>query len=315
MSLEYNPFFSVIVPVYNKEPHVSRAIKSVLSQTFKEFELIIVCDPSTDGSNIEVNKFSDPRISVYYRDQPGPGGYAARNLGVKKSKAKWVCFLDADDEWLNDHLEFKAKYIGLFPDIDIFSGSWVKKNKGYEQLDDLSLCHKDNVVLDTLSYLRFEVDNKRAIFTSTLSIKRQLVIDNPFPSGKINMGGDVDTWIRCVFHAEKVYFINRVLAYYHTDSVSMVTKSSCIDPSLHTETTSALLKLALNTEMKKYLHLRLNGLVIYAWKNNCLYCKSCNFSLYRKLDYRAIKIKWGFYIFLSFFPKFFCKSILSFKNE
>lgn len=314
MSLEYSPFFSVVVPVYNKEPHISRAIKSVLSQSFKDFELIIICDPSTDNSNVEVKKFSDPRISVYYRQQPGPGGYAARNLGVEKSKAKWVCFLDADDEWLYDHLEVKAKYISLFPDIDIISGTWVKKNKGYEQLDEFSLYHKDNVILDTLSYIRFEVDNKRAIFTSTLSIKRQLISDNPFPSGKINMGGDVDTWIRCVFYAKKVYFINRVLAYYHTDSVAMVTKNSCIDPSLHAETTTNLLKLVLNAEMKKYLCLRLNGLVIYAWKNNSIYCKSCNFSLYRKLDYRVIKVKWFFYVFLSFFPKHFCRLILSLKK-
>lgn len=68
------PFFSVIVPVYNKEPHIARSIGSILNQTFTDFELIIVCDPSTDESDAEVAKFIDARIRVFHRDEPGSGG-------------------------------------------------------------------------------------------------------------------------------------------------------------------------------------------------------------------------------------------------
>lgn len=85
--------------------HVARALSSVLRQSFDQFEVIVVCDPSTDNSNDEVRKFVDPRLSVLYREIPGPGGYAARNLGVINSKGAWIAFLDADDEWFDDHLE------------------------------------------------------------------------------------------------------------------------------------------------------------------------------------------------------------------
>src|SRR5690625_1627721 len=103
--MSYSPFFSVVIPVYNKELYVARAINSILNQSFKDFELIIVCDPSTDSSNSIVRKFSDRRIKVFNRNKPGLGGYAARNLGIKNSSGQWISFLDADDEWYLDHLQ------------------------------------------------------------------------------------------------------------------------------------------------------------------------------------------------------------------
>src|SRR5690554_2524745 len=115
------PFFSVVIPVYNKEPHIARSINSVLNQSFQDVELIIVCDPSTDNSNAEVAKFTDPRIRVFHRDEPGPGGYAARNLGIKEAKAEWIAFLDADDEWYLDHLaEMKNLFVD-FPNVSVMS--------------------------------------------------------------------------------------------------------------------------------------------------------------------------------------------------
>ena len=74
------PFFSIIVPVYNKGIYVNRSITSILNQTFKNFEIIIICDPSTDNSIEEVNKFSSyQNVRIYYRNERGPGGYASRN--------------------------------------------------------------------------------------------------------------------------------------------------------------------------------------------------------------------------------------------
>ena len=91
---------SVVIPLYNKGPHIARSINSVRSQTFQDFELIIVNDASTDNSLGEVARFKDPRINLYHREKPGPGDYAARNLGIEKAKAEWIAFLDADDEWM-----------------------------------------------------------------------------------------------------------------------------------------------------------------------------------------------------------------------
>lgn len=72
-----SPFFSIIIPVYNKGPHIQRSISSVLNQTFQNFELILINDASTDNSLEEMQKFTDPRIRILYRSEPGSGGYAA----------------------------------------------------------------------------------------------------------------------------------------------------------------------------------------------------------------------------------------------
>ncbi|MDI9370841.1 MAG: glycosyltransferase family A protein, partial [Synergistota bacterium] len=71
------PFFSAVIPVYNKGPHVARAIRSVLAQTWQNYELLLINDASTDESLEEMQKYTDPRIRILHRDTPGPGGYAA----------------------------------------------------------------------------------------------------------------------------------------------------------------------------------------------------------------------------------------------
>ena len=99
-----NPFFSVIIPTYNRAHMLERAIKSVLAQTYKNFELIVVDDGSTDETKELLSKYKD----IHYYKIDNSGVSFARNFGVSKSKGKYLCFLDSDDEWLNEKL--KAQY-------------------------------------------------------------------------------------------------------------------------------------------------------------------------------------------------------------
>lgn len=96
------PAFSVIIPLYNKESTIERAINSVLLQTERSLELIIVDDGSTDRSLQIARRFDDSRISIKAQKNSGPG--SARNSGVGASVAPLIAFLDADDEWLPEHL-------------------------------------------------------------------------------------------------------------------------------------------------------------------------------------------------------------------
>jgi glycosyltransferase involved in cell wall biosynthesis len=116
--------FSVIIPVHNKLPHLERSIHSVLNQTFQDFQLILVDDASSDGSSEKLRTFKDPRIRVLTRDVPGPGGYAARNLGISAAKNRWICFLDADDEWKPDYLQNVAGAIRSNPGIKLFASGY-----------------------------------------------------------------------------------------------------------------------------------------------------------------------------------------------
>ena len=100
--------FSVIIPLYNKSHTIERALKSVLNQTYKNFEAIIVDDGSTDNGIEIVNKYtSDARIKIL--KQKNQGVSIARNEGVKNSLYQYIAFLDADDEWEKDYLETVLK--------------------------------------------------------------------------------------------------------------------------------------------------------------------------------------------------------------
>lgn len=96
------PQISVIIPLYNKETIIGRSIQSVLSQSFKDFELIIVNDGSTDGSTKVVKTFCDDRIFFIEQENGGPS--KARNTGIRHAQGDWIVFLDADDELLPNAL-------------------------------------------------------------------------------------------------------------------------------------------------------------------------------------------------------------------
>jgi len=99
------PTVSVIIPTYNRAHLVGRAIRSVLSQTCQDFEIIVVDDGSTDDTEKVVSSFNDSRIR-YFRHQTSSGGpTAARNTGIRVSRGKYVAFLDSDDEYLPQKLE------------------------------------------------------------------------------------------------------------------------------------------------------------------------------------------------------------------
>jgi glycosyltransferase involved in cell wall biosynthesis len=106
-------FFSVVIPLYNKEPYILRAIQSVLNQTHSDFELIVVDDGSTDGSAAVVESVSDPRVRLVL--QPNGGVSRARNRGVKETRSEWVAFLDADDEYAPSFLREAVCFIEQHP--------------------------------------------------------------------------------------------------------------------------------------------------------------------------------------------------------
>jgi len=104
------PIVSVIIPTYNRAKCIKRAIGSVLNQTYKNVEIIVVDDGSTDNTKEVLKTFIESKkIKYFYQKNKGPS--AARNLGIKNSKGEYIAFLDSDDEWLPEKL---GKQIRLF---------------------------------------------------------------------------------------------------------------------------------------------------------------------------------------------------------
>lgn len=113
---------SVVIPLYNKEPIIERTVNSVLSQPFKNFELIIVDDGSTDNSVAVVESIHDDHIRLIRQKNGGPG--AARNTGANNARGEWILFLDADDELAEGALEHLMNKTRLHPEANIIDGSF-----------------------------------------------------------------------------------------------------------------------------------------------------------------------------------------------
>ncbi|MGD0960733.1 MAG: glycosyltransferase family A protein [Methylomonas sp.] len=116
--------FTVAIPLYNKGHIIIRTLVSVLTQTFTDFEIVIVNDGSTDNSGEVIRRFtSDPRVRII--DQANQGVSAARNKAVACASYDYIAFLDADDEWLPGYLQKMHEAIALFPDAAMYGcPSW-----------------------------------------------------------------------------------------------------------------------------------------------------------------------------------------------
>lgn len=116
-------FFSVIIPLYNKQNYVENALQSIIRQSFTDFEIIIVNDSSTDKSVEKIIPFLSDKIRLIHHDN-NKGLSAARNTGIKNAKANYITFLDADDLWKPHFLETIYNLITEFPEATIFATNY-----------------------------------------------------------------------------------------------------------------------------------------------------------------------------------------------
>src|SRR2546430_1228645 len=115
------PLVSVILPVYNREKSVARAVESVLAQTYRPLELIVVDDGSTDGTRGVLEQFGG-RIALLR--QPNAGAYSARNLGLRHARGELVAFIDSDDIWLPHRLSAQVPLMRR-PDVGLVFGDAI----------------------------------------------------------------------------------------------------------------------------------------------------------------------------------------------
>lgn len=112
------PYFSVVIPAYNRAQLTVTAVKSVLAQTYPDFEVIVVDDGSTDGTRdaLEQCMHQGCTSGTRYFYQPNHGQSVARNRGISEAKGDWIAFLDTDDVWFPEKLEWQARAIEQFKD-------------------------------------------------------------------------------------------------------------------------------------------------------------------------------------------------------
>lgn len=207
--------FSIIIPLYNKEGYVRRTLESVIAQTYKDFECIVVDDGSTDNSAAVCEEFSNSltlSLSNPFRliKQANAGVAAARNNGVAASKGEYVCFLDADDWWEPTFLEEMDRLIEEYPDAGLYATNYVYYKPG-----------KTHVALKIergyLNYPQEYIKNLAMPVTSITTCMPRYVFDEMggFPVG-IKLGEDFLLWAKTAIKY-KVAFCEKALAYYNND--------------------------------------------------------------------------------------------------
>ena len=222
--------FAVVIPLYNKRPHIARALSSALDQSYPAAEIIIVDDASTDGSLDVVSGFDDARLTILHRSEPGPGGYAARNLAIEHATADWIAFLDADDAWLGDHLAGLDQAVRAQPANSalngVFSGYTIREADGRACPDPYTARYGRHgyPTYDFAAFLDLWLSLADCpIWTSATAFRRQRLIDaGLFPASRCRRGGDKDLWLRAA-HGGTVRASPAVSAVYHRDAVNMVT--------------------------------------------------------------------------------------------
>lgn len=209
-----SPHFSIIMPLYNKAPYVRKAVESVVGQTYKDWELIIVDNGSNDGSGEIVTAFTDPRIRIIrLEDNIGPGG--ARNYGVAKSLAPYICFLDADDWWEPTFLEEMAGLVERHPDAGIYGTSYYIVKNGKKRIAPIGV--EDGFIEGDINYCKVYAQTLCMPLTSiTVCIPRKVFEESGgFPTD-IKLGEDFLLWIHIALK-HKVVLLNKSLSNYNQD--------------------------------------------------------------------------------------------------
>src|SRR5690554_4270366 len=150
------PYFSIIIPLYNKEKYIENTLKSVLNQSFSDFEVIVINDGSTDQSVAMVEKIKDPRIHIVHQENQGVS--VARNRGIALATTPHITFLDADDFWYPHYLETFYELLEKHPQHSVFSAAFEVETKWGTFLSKYSIdSSKQDVVVDFLKPVRKNV--------------------------------------------------------------------------------------------------------------------------------------------------------------
>lgn len=209
--------FSVIIPLFNKAPYVAKAIQSVLSQTYTDYELIIVDDGSIDHSADIALQAIAGRQNCQLIKQDNAGVSMARNNGVAASHGDYLCFLDADDWWDERFLAEMAKLIEEFPEVGIYGTNYTIVNETKRKTRVAQIGVEKGFEKGYINYCKaYAKTMYMPLWTGAVCIPRIIFKEMVgFPKG-IKMGEDFIIWIHIALKY-KVVFLDKPLAYYNQD--------------------------------------------------------------------------------------------------
>jgi glycosyltransferase involved in cell wall biosynthesis len=210
------PFFSVIIPLYNKEDLIEQTIKGVLNQLFIDFEVVIVNDGSTDSSLDKIRPFADARFKII--NQENQGASYARNLGIANAEGKYMALLDADDLWSENHLLELKKLIDKFPNAGLFCNNYeVMYTNRLKQPAKFNFEYDINCLI-VKDFFKASVTNSVAWTSAVGFTKEQFNSVGGFNT-KLKTAQDLDLWIKMALKYEVAFNPTITMSYkFHVDN-------------------------------------------------------------------------------------------------
>lgn len=210
--------FSVIIPLFNKAPYIEKALRSVLAQTFTDYELIVVDDGSQDDSaNVAEKVLAESVIRHQLIHQDNAGVSCARNRGVANSQGEYLCFLDADDWWAPSFLAEMSTLIDEYPEAGIYGTGYTIVNERKHKTRKAPVGVESGFEKGYINYCQVYAKTLAMPLTSiSVAIPRGVFDEmKGFPAG-IKLGEDFLLWIKIALEY-KVAFLNKPLAFYNQD--------------------------------------------------------------------------------------------------
>lgn len=216
-----NEMISVIVPTYNRESQIGRAIRSILRQTYAHYEIIIVDDGSTDRTEEIVHGIRDDRLQ-YIRLENNHGAAYARNVGIRASKYKYIAFLDSDDEWYPEKLELQmrrmqsdSKEVGLV----YCRMSGIQKDGTGRFYTPSYECLPESLEGDMFRFLLW----RNVIGTPAMLVRRECLESVGLFRESLSCLEDYELVLR-IAEKWKISFVDEVLVEFHETSGSLTSR-------------------------------------------------------------------------------------------
>lgn len=217
------PFFSVVIPTYNHEVFLEKAVKSVLTQTFSDYEIIIIDNYSNDNTENLIKNLNNKNIKFIKNRNHGIIA-KSRNIGIEQSKSEWIAFLDSDDIWRQEKLKVLFNFIKNNNNYDVICNNelWVYKNNNKTKVSKYGP-YKNNFYKNLLKY-------GSCISTSASLVRKKYLLDNKIFFNEEKSFApyeDYDFWMRIAKNNGKFKFLKEVLGehLFHQESWSEKNKT------------------------------------------------------------------------------------------
>jgi glycosyltransferase involved in cell wall biosynthesis len=273
-------FFTVIIPLFNKENFIESTLNSVLNQNFNDFEVLVINDGSTDKSEEKVLNFKDPRIHYFHKENGGVS--TARNFGIAKTKSDYMTFIDADDYWYPDFLQEMFENIGRFPEQKVFSAAIEVETSKKIFPSSYSIVKTGD--FEIVNY--FEASCKETVICTSCAVFHKSVFEK---TGNFDItlksGEDTDMWVRIGLNYP-ILFSWKILARYVYDDQSLTKNHKTTINSLDFSKYTSLEKT--NPSLKKFLDLNRFSLAV---KSKLIGEKKHFLLFYKAIDLENLSLK------------------------